>query len=269
MSVVRSWPAGLSPGVGYSPLTTPAYTTGNLFWADSTNGVNATAAANRRELPFHDVFESVAGALVGYGAPAASSDVMMFRSGYTESVTTALSVSSAGITFIGEETGSAKATVTVTAALASPLTFSGTSVRFENMKFAASTAAVATARLTASGVGAQFVNCDFVCGANDTADCLLITGNYFLVDGCTFTATSTSAARGLRINTATLGGVIQNCTFDGQFSGGACGYNAAHTQIRMYNNTFRNGADLFNITGGRGYAAGVSVSNSGRVDWTY
>lgn len=269
-------PSGISTS-GPAYLTDePFATAGAIIFVNSATGSNSNTGLIE-ELPKANVF-GTSGTNAYQAATTATSATIVVASGHTETISGAWdgsagkTWSSTQIRVVGKGSGTSRPRFT--AGVASPITISGAMTKFENCYFAASTSAP-TARITVgAALGVMFKDCQFDCGSNDTGDCILVSSssaNSLLLDGCTFTSTSSSAARAFKISAAASDLKLVGCTFDGGSFGWASDavtLAAAVVGFELTEMTLSNYSDLnISTTGAKGRISGLTVDATSSWQW--
>jgi hypothetical protein len=137
------------PGVGGPP-------TGNVFFVQTTNGVNAGAGKSPTS-----PYQTLPYALTQ--ATASNGDIiyLMPGSAVTVSSATALAISVAGISIIGLGVGNARPTITLDTANTATIAVSAANVMFQNCIIVANFLSIAAAFTLTTAVGFKLIGCEF------------------------------------------------------------------------------------------------------------
>lgn len=254
-------------------------TNGGFTWYVNNSSSTALDAAatggaldggRRREIPLATFAQALTNASAG--------DIICIGEGHAETIVggagVGYTVNKAGLTIVGEGSGSTRPRFTAAGAIAL-FDVTAANVRFRNVYFPASTAA-ATARIRIATAGCAVSGCYFEIGASDTNRALSFVtgaGNALVSGGTRFVVTAANAsATGLEVVNAMTGLILDDVVFDGgSFGyGGSYAYQgtAAVTSLFWNDVKFLNGADYHFATGtsGHGCLGTASGSAIGRID---
>lgn len=262
---------------GTAPLTltrTPYATNASIYYVDSASTLGAASDSNTgllEELPKATVF-GASGALAS--ATSGASTLIVCASTHRETVSSAYTFGAATVSIISKGSGSNRATFTNAVAGTMLATSTFALGRLENLVFAASTAAT-TSRLTVGAAGWEIRDCQFYCGASDTADCILVNASaeHLVIRGCTFTASVAGATRAVKLASATTTTniLVEDTTFDGGtagWAGDAFSATAAVTGFRIRNVSLLRYSDMnLGTTGAKGYISGITTDNTSSWTW--
>ncbi len=206
-------------------------------------------------------------------ATDAVSQVILCKPTHRETISSAQTVSKTQLQFKGIGIGAARPTFT-SSVVGVAITVSGAFNRFENLYFAASSAAT-TSRILAGADGIEVKDCWLDCGASDTADSILISGTAatnFALLGTTFKVTAAGAARGFLESAVSNGLRVEDNTFDGGsygWAGNAFAITAAVLGFRFFNNTFENYSDgVISSATAKGIIGGYEVDRTSSFSWS-
>lgn len=136
------------------------------------------------------VFPTIAAAVADSNVVASRGDILYILPGHTETISssTALTISKAGLTFVGLGTGSLRPTFTLDTATTARINITAANITFENCLFVANFADIATCFLNNAGPAMVINNCEF----RDTSNVLnflacVTTTVSVNADGLTFT----------------------------------------------------------------------------------
>lgn len=231
---------------------------------DAAASGGALDGGRRRELPLATLAQAHTNASAG--------DIICIGEGHAETLSGAQTFNKAGITIVGEGSGSTRPRFTCSGAVAM-FDVTAANVRFRNIYFPASTAA-ATARVRIATAGCHVHGCYFEIGASDTNRALSFVtgaGNCRVSGGTRFVVTAANTAAGLEVVNAMTGLDLDDVVFDG----GSVGYGsyafqgtAAVTSLFWNNVDFINGADFHIATASSGHGTLDDVTGSivGRID---
>lgn len=188
----------LANGVGETvgddlATTSPIYMSGNVWWVDSTNGVDAASPAGRnKEEPLQTLSQAVTN--------AASGDIIYLVSGHVDTLTSALAISkSLTIVGVGTTSGKPAAQVRNNSAAASMISIntSGIRVEFRNVYFPAQVQSNSATKFSLAQGNVRFVGCYFEANVFDTAAVITLptTGTESSVEFINCTIISTGASR--------------------------------------------------------------------------
>jgi len=130
--------------------------TGNVFYVQTTNGVNAGAGKSPTS-----PYQTLPYALTQ--ATASNGDIIyvMPGSAITVSSATALAISTAGVTIIGLGTGNARPTITLDTANTATIAVSAANVTLQNFIITANFLSIAAAITLTTAKGFSLLGCDF------------------------------------------------------------------------------------------------------------
>jgi hypothetical protein len=185
----------------------PAYVSGAIQWVDTIGGNNSNAGTDP-ELPVATLAQALTN--------SATSGIVIIGEGSAETVSSQLNGFTAGMTVVGCGSGSTRPRYTAATSANDMFSASAAGVRFRNLYFPASTAAV-TSRISITGINSSVRDCYFECGANDTSKTVLFsTGSSGgRVEGCTFAVTASRPAIGLLLSATLTDITVSSTVFDG------------------------------------------------------
>lgn len=182
----------------------------------------AIGSGGLRERPLATIAQALTNASAG--------DTIVLLSGYTASLSSAVTFNKADITLVSEGTGSSRARITCTGTVAM-FDVTAVGVCFLNIYFPASTA-VAVARIRSAASGTLIEDCYFECGASDTnwAVKFINGANYARITGATFTAVAAGSIGAFNVDVgATMSGLtVEDVTVDG----GSFGWGSASPSVQ-------------------------------------
>ena len=242
-------------------ITSDLVINGAVIWVDSVGG--SAGGAGTFEDPVDDLAQAIANATADNG------DVIVIKSGHTETLTGNVSISKAGLRIFGLGTGASAPNFLCNAAI-DLIGIDAESVEVNNLYFLAGTTSANTARINVAAAGAKIKNCTFLCGAQD-ADTITIAdaGDYCTIDSCTFTVSADGPNKGISVEHAgVLGLRIENCSFNAASIGwdDAAIYSAvAHLNYVYDTVTLTNGSDIIHTAAAKGYVTGVIAGDECQV----
>lgn len=266
-------PAGLATS-GPSFVTDEFWGSNNTIWVDSVTGNDANAGT-RREKPKATVFGAAGAHSV---CTANEANVIVCLNTHRETISGAFTWSAGGATLISLGSGTDRATIT-SAVAGVAITVTGANAWFENIYFAASTAATTAQISNTTGGGLVLKDCQFDSGSNDANDSVLLnftTNGNAHVRGCTFKSTVLPAGAtqvGLRVTGASPGAIIEDCTFDGNGIGWTLGAFVIDTntadRFKIRRLTLQNySVGKITVSGIKGNITVKSCDATSRVEWT-
>lgn len=265
MASIRSYKngAGGSTGADLAVLS-PTYQSGTYWYVgNQTSGNSDSNAGTERLAPLATTAQAVTNAAAG--------DTIVFLQNHAEAISSAVTLSKAGLCLVGEGTGAALPRFTCSGAVAMfDVTAAG--IIFDSLYFPASTAA-ATARIRTASSGTVLKNLQFDCGASDTNRAVsLVTGaGNVRITGTRFTAVAATPAVGLEIVNAVSDVTLDSVTFDGgsfRWTDYALKGSAAVTRLRATRIYQLSGSHILLPTGTTGSVQIAAATGDCRLDWT-
>lgn len=246
----------------------PLYASGTVWYVHSASGTDAVSPRGKdRSRPLATLAQAITNASAG--------DIIVCLSGHSQTLTAIQTISLAGLTILGEGSGSNRPTFTRNAN-DELFDITGAGVWLDNLYFPASSTSTALGKVRTAAAGTQVTNCLFEAGANDTGPQLeTVTGaSAVRVYSTTFTSTSTTSAplSGIQVTNALSDMTLDTVVFDG----GTVGWSdyaaiqglGAITRLRAVNIDLLNDSDISLATGSTGYIHTRNKSGSARVIWT-
>ena len=181
--------------------------TGAVHWVDSVTGSDANPGSEGQ--PLATLAQAITNATANNG------DIVIIKSGHTQSLSSAVTVNKAGVRIFGIGNGTDAPTFTVTAAI-DGINITADDVEVNNLYFPAGTSATNTARINVDADRARIKNCRFNCGAQDS-NTITITSNgtNCEIDSVTMSVTADGPDGGIVVESAVTGLHIFNSSFDG------------------------------------------------------
>jgi hypothetical protein len=235
--------------------------TGGVIWVDSVHGSDSNAGNEGAPLA------TLAAAITT--ATANNGDIIVVKSGHTETLTSAIAVSKAGVKIFGIGEGSDAPRFTVNAAV-DGLNITGASVEINNLYFPAGTTAINTARVNIDAANVRVKNCTFICGLYDS-ESITLTSNalYAEIESCSFSITADGPDTAIRVESASAVGLkIKDCSFDGDdynFDNAAIYSTVAHLNFEYVGNTLTNEAGIVHTGAAKGFLSETIAGDGSQV----
>lgn len=214
--------------------------TGKTFYVMNTS--SALYGSFLRGKTAGTVFGTIAAAVAA--CVASRGDVIYVLPGYTETVTTAITVSKAGVSIIGLGAGSNRPTITGNAAI-DVFDVTGAGVTIENLQFAAPETDDQTSDINVAAAGCTIRNTYHIGSKTSKNKTDIITvatgGDDLLVEGVRAYNTVVDCVSWLSLEAAVARPVIRDCVVMGQFSTAVLMDEAtatlAHIRLNVLKNT--------------------------------
>ncbi len=239
------------------------FTTGNVWYVSSTKGSNGNVG-NDPAFPK----ATIAGAQSA--AVASNGDIVIVLPGHAETVTAAITLSKAGVTYIGLGNGLARPSITGNAAI-DAVDITAANVTLDNFQFPAPGTDDQTADVNVSGANCtlrNLYNIGSTTSKNKTDIITVASGaNDLLVENCVAYNTVVDCVSWLSLEAAVARAVIRNNVVMGTFSTACLMDEATATLAFVYANHFKNTKTSGNVvTFTTGNSTGVFSYNmcSGR-----
>lgn len=199
---------GIGASSGHALTTESPYIglTGGTVHYLGPGGSDAADGA-RRETPLATLDQAHTNAVAG--------DTIVCLPGHAETIAVSQVFNKVGITLVSEGTGSNRARFTCGGTI-TMFDVQATQVQFLNLYFPSSTAE-GDARIEVNSTGSRIEDCQFDCGALDTAYAVTYNAGNIWVSGTTFTSVAAGAIGGIYLDDdpAIVGLDMQDVTFDG------------------------------------------------------
>lgn len=213
-------------------------TTGATLWVDSVNGNDSNAGTKESPLA------TLAAAITA--ATASNGDIIVIKSGHTETLTSAITVSKAGLKIYGLGSGSSAPNFVCNAAI-DCFDVTGAAVELNNLYFPVGTTAGNNSRINIGATGVRIKGCTFACGQYDQNTITIpAAGTYARIESCAFSVSADGPDAAILVESASAVGLyVASCTFDGStynWDNGAIYSAAAHLNFYYLNNTLSNNA---------------------------
>jgi hypothetical protein len=262
----------LNSGIGgstgaYLATASPLYSTGAVWYVDSTKGTDAVSPAGlNREKPLATLSQAVSN--------AASGDIISLGASHSELQSGTLSISKA-LLIVGEGSASGVPTATLIANTSTSFALATAGAEFHNIRFAVRTAASATARVTMA-TGTALRGCYFDCAANETGPAVTLasSGTNMTLESCTFTSTATLTTAQPESAVKTLGTATDVLITDCVFSDGTVGFSNSYscdlsagaiTRLEIRRLSLLLGAELKQHASSTWRLAGLTTTRGGRI----
>jgi hypothetical protein len=212
------------------------FTTGRVIYVDSVGGSDGN---NGLDPDFPVATIGQAQTL----ANASKGDIVVIKPGYTETRTAVLTLSKAGVSYVGLGSGSLKPTITVNGAV-DGISVTGANITIANIHFAAPETDDATAMINVAAAGVKLIDIsgigsqtskNFTDGITATA-----AANDLVIDGYQLYNTVVDMVSAISLEGASARTVIKNCKIQGTFSTAVLMDEATSTLALIENNLFKN-----------------------------
>jgi len=266
----NSYFSGIGGTSGASLATaSPLLTSGYVWYVSSSIGVNGSSPAGReRNKPIATLAQAITNASAG--------DTIVFLSGHSETLGAGQTIGTAGLTLVGEGTGSSRPKFTRNVdAVLFDITAAG--VWLDNLYFVESALASTAARVKTNSANTRLTNCYLESGANDTGPAFnTVTGaSQVGVLGTTFISVAplltAQPASAITITNAITDLELDTVIFDGGTSGWSNPFafvgTGAITRLRALDVDLLKDSDMTFATGTSGYLAVRNTSGSAKVVW--
>ena len=235
--------------------------TGAVHWVDSVTGNNSYPGTEAQ--PLATLTQAITNATANNG------DIIIIKSGHTETLTSAVTISKAGLKIFGIGSGSAAPRFTVNAAI-DGITVTANNVELNNLYFPVSTLTGVTARVNVDAANVRIKGCTFLCGQYDLSS-VTITANglYAKIESCTFTVSADGPDYGVIVESASAVGLyIRDCAFNGgSYNWDLAGiYSAfAHLNYHYQTITLTGDAGITHTAAAKGWMSELIASDGSQV----
>jgi hypothetical protein len=265
-----------SNGVGGTTgatLTTvsPLLTSGNIYYVSSASGSNSNTGLERNK-PLATLAQAYTN--------ASANDTIVLMSGHTQSIVAVQTLAKAGLTIVGEGSGSSRPQFTRLNTGASFVLFDITAagVTLSNLYFQDTSGAACTdSKVKSAAANTLIDGCYFEAGVYDTGPQVeYVTGaSQARIRDTTFISVGTSGTQpesAVKVTNALTDLELDTVVFDGGTIGWSNPYAlngaAAITRLRGINLSLLDDSDITLATGTTGYLHVLNKSGSARVVWT-
>jgi hypothetical protein len=239
------------------------FSTGTVYFVSSTSGSNDNNGTD-----VSTPKATIAGAQSA--ATASKGDIVVILPGHTETLSTGITLSKAGINYIGLGQGMLRPSIQTAAAI-DAISITAANVTLQNINFPFTTTDDATAYVNVAAAGATLRGLRMVGSTTSINVTDMITvasgGDDLLVEDCVAFNTVTDCVSWLSLEAAVARPVIRNNVVMGQFSTAVLMDEATATLANINNNVFKNTkAATAVVDFGTGNSTGVFADNriSGR-----
>lgn len=239
-------------------ITNDLFTTGAIHWVDSVTGSDSNAGTEHA--PLATLAQAVS------NATASNGDIIVIKSGHTQTLTSATTINKAGLKIFGIGDGSDAPHFVGNAAI-DVLNVTANDVEINNLYFPVGTTAINTARINVDARNVHIENCTFLCGVYDS-DSVTITANGIdcEVVSCSFTVSSDGPDSGVKVESASATGLyIKDCAFNGgtyNWDDAAVYSASAHLNYKYQTITLTNDAGIKHTAAAKGVISEL-ISGSG------
>jgi hypothetical protein len=235
--------------------------TGVIHWVYSVTGNDSNDGAEAT--PLATLAQAITNATANNG------DIIVIKSGHTETLTSAIALSKAGIKVFGLGSGSNAPKFTVNAAC-DGINITGANCEVNNLYFPVGTTAGNTGRINIGAAHVKVKGCTFMCGVRDQDSITIAAaGLYTEIDSCTFTVSADGPDSGVLIEAAAAVGIhIHDCAFGGatyNWDNGAIYSTFAHTEFIYQGNTLTGSACIVHTGTAKGWASGTVAGDGSFV----
>jgi len=212
---------------GVFSVVNETLTTGNIYYVDSgqtTTGGTGASYGRNPDAPFTTVAAALA------QCTAANGDMIFVMPGHAETLTTAMNISTAGVSIIGLGNGDNRPIITSTATAAPTWNVRAHDIRISNIKFYNNTTYTTYAR-TLMRIAADDIevsNCEFNQNRQMLYTVKILSGNKVAIKDCVFINTThdNAGVAGIKAQHAILniGGtnvLVKNCRFNDEIADAA------------------------------------------------
>lgn len=223
-------PGGMINGGVHQLGTGSTFTTGNVWYVSSVLG-SASNTGKDPQFPLATIAQAQS------SATASNGDVVIVMPGHAETLTAVLTLSKAGVTYIGLGSGTLKPTITINAA-ADAVSISGASVIFANFHFAAPETDEATAMVNIAASGVKVFDLSGIGSktSKNFVDCITIaSGSDVEINGVDIRNTTVAVNSFISIETAVARLTLKNIFCFGDTATGGLIDGATATQLYMEN----------------------------------
>ena len=272
MPNLNLYPNGAGETLGGNVITEKSlYTTGHVWYVDSTNGTDAASPAGKNR---NDPIKTLAQAHTN----AADGDIIVLMDGFAETLTAAQTISKkVTIAGAGQSSGKPTCKLTLNAAAANMLTITTSDVELNNIWIEENSQSNTSEKIELTGSDFQMIGCYVEANGNDTKSCLRInTGAHRArIENCTFISTGTSGSSQPKAAVEVIAAVNNLDIVGTVFSGGTYGWSAyqafigvaAVTRFRMRGVSLLLGADMKFDDASTGRISIPTSTGSAKIDW--
>ena len=235
--------------------------TGAVHWVDSVNGNDSNSGSESE--PLATLQQAITNATANNG------DIIIIKSGHTQTISTTITISKAGLKIFGVGEGSLAPVFTLAAAT-DGISITANNVEINNLYFAAGTTANNTARVNIDAANVRVKGCTFVCGQYDVSS-ITITANglYAEIISCSLSISANGPDHGILIESASAVGLrIVSCAFNGgsyNWDLGAIYSAFAHLNYIYDSNTLTGNAQIVHTAAAKGILSNTIAGEGSTV----
>ena len=271
MASPNIYPNGIGGSTGATLATvSPLLQSGDTWYVHASSGSDAASPRGKERIrPLATLAQAYTNAAAG--------DIIVCLSGHTETLTASQTLGKAGLTVVGEGSGSSRPRFTRNADIVM-FNITADGVTLNNLWFPVSGTTSTNARVKTASVNTKLIGCYFEHGtADDGPGFETVTGaSQCLVKDTTFISTASSASdqpdSAIKVTNAITDLELDTVIFSGGSSGWANPYAfngaGAITRLRALNVDLLLDSDVTLVTGTSGYWHTRNKTGSARVVWT-
>jgi hypothetical protein len=212
------------------------FTTGKVYYVSSTKGSNGNIGTDP-DFPLATIAAAQSAATASVG------DMVVVLPGHSETLTAALTLSKAGVTYTGLGNGLLRPTITGNGTI-DAIDITGANITVENFQFPAPGTDDQTADINVSGAGVTIRNTYHIGSQTSKNKTDIITvasgANDLLIEGMQAYNVTVDCVSAISLEAAVARPVIQNCLIQGTFSTAAVMDEATATLVTVRNSIIKN-----------------------------
>lgn len=210
---------------------------GNVYYVNSVTGSNSANNGLNPDAAFATLAAAVS------AATANNNDIILLMPGHTETVTSSIAVSKAGLSIIGLGSGLRRPALTGSGTI-DVINVTGANVLIENINFPAPLVDAQTADINIAAAGVTVRNTRHLgsVATENKVDIITITasGDDFLIEGVYMYNTVVDVVAAISVEGACSRGIIRNCVIQGTFSTSCIMDEATALLLTIENNRLKN-----------------------------
>jgi|GEM_PF-7058113 len=236
-------------------------TTGNIHWVDTVNGSNVNPGTENE--PVQTLQQAITNATANNG------DIIVIKSGSSQTITTTITVNKAGLKIFGIGQGSAAPNY-ILAAATDAISVTANNVEINNLYFPIGTTAANTARVNVDAANCKLKGLTFLCGQYDMST-ITLTANalYAEIESCSLTISANGPDYGVIVESAAVVGLkIKDCSFSGgsfNWDLGAIYSAFAHLNFMYDSNTLTSDAAIVHTASAKGCLSNTIAADGSPV----
>lgn len=260
MTVIQN--DGFTDNTGADPfIRESVIATGAVHWVDSQTGSDSNAGSEC--FPLATIEQAITNATANNG------DLILIKSGHTQTLATTVTLSKAGVRIFGIGAGTSAPQFTVAAAI-DGFNVTGNDCELNNLYFPVGTSAANTSRVNVDARNVRIKGCTFKCGANDV-DTVTVTANGInaKIDSCSLEVTAAGPQTGIKIESTSATGITIE---DSAISGGEIGFslggvysNVAHLNFRYADIALTECANIVHTGNAKGVLSNITADDGSQV----